>query len=295
MKLFSCVCQQVVYFESVSCTRCGRTLAFLPDRGVVAPLARVDGATAGATIWRPDGEDGPRHRLCRNSWEHEVCNWAFPAGDDEEYCRACRLNQTIPNLADPGAKAAWHRLELAKRRLLYTLLDLNLPVESKKEDPARGLAFSFLKDDPGAPRVFTGHNDGLVTINVAEADDPFREKMRVQMGETYRTVLGHFRHEIGHYYELRLVDGTPRVDAFRGAFGDETQDYQAALDRHYREGAPADWPQRFVSQYASMHPYEDFAETWAHYLHLVETLDTARSYGLALRPRPMGGPPLTDL
>jgi hypothetical protein len=144
-------------------------------------------------------------------------------------------------------------------------------------------------------KVFTGHNDGLITINIAEADDPFREKIRLQMGEAYRTVLGHFRHEIGHYFEMRLVDGSPRVEAFRKLFGDERELYQTALDRHYKQGPPKDWHERFVSAYASMHPFEDFAETWAHYLHMVETLDTARTYGLALRPQPIGGAALPEV
>jgi hypothetical protein len=223
--------------------------------------------------------------LCQNGWEHEVCNWAVPAAEAEPYCRACRLNQTIPNLGDPAAKEAWHRLEIAKRRLLCTLFDLRLPVESKAVDPERGLAFSFLKNE-GDAIVFTGHNDGLITINIAEADDPFREKTRVQMGETYRTLLGHFRHEIGHYYWDRLIADGPWLAGFRSRFGDERADYGEAQQRHYQSGPPPDWGRHFVSAYASMHPWEDWAETWAHYLHMSDTLETARAYGLALRPRP---------
>jgi hypothetical protein len=131
--------------------------------------------------------------------------------------------------------------------------------------------------------VFTGHSDGLITINVAEADDPFREKIRAQLGEAYRTVLGHFRHEIGHYYWDRLVKDSPWQRRFRDLFGDERADYQEALDRHYKEGAPADWNDHFVSQYASMHPWEDWAETWAHYLHMFDTLETAKVYGLRVK------------
>jgi hypothetical protein len=278
MKLFSCVCEQLLFFESVACTRCGRALAFLPDRAAVVAME-----PAGEGLWKPAAGEERTYRWCRNRWEHEVCNWAV--ADGEEYCRACRLNQTIPNLADPAAKGAWHRLEIAKRRLLTTLFDLGLPVESKTEDPARGLAFSFLKEAPGGAKVFTGHDEGLITINVAEADDPFREKMRVQMGETYRTLLGHFRHEIGHYYWDRLIKDRC-LDGFRARFGDEQSDYAAAQRRHYENGPPGDWPLRFVSAYASMHPWEDWAETWAHYLHIYDTLETARAYGLALRPRP---------
>jgi hypothetical protein len=286
MKLFSCVCGQLLFFESVMCTRCKRTLAFLPDRGIVAAVeADRDG------LWRNalnNSEDrGPRYRPCRNGREFEVCNWTVPAAERDEYCRACRLNQVIPNLSDPQARKAWHKLEIAKRRLMYTLMDLELPVASKTEDPERGLAFSFLEEDDTGARVFTGHSDGLVTINIAEADDPFRERMRLQMGEAYRTLLGHFRHESGHYYWDRLVAGTRWLDGFRKLFGDETRSYAEARDGHYRNGAPADWPSRFVSAYASMHPWEDWAETWAHYLHMTDTLETARAYDLALKPKPV--------
>ena len=285
MKLFSCVCGQLLFFESVTCTRCGRALAFLPDRRILGPVEeREDG------LWRDAilGDGGPHYRACLNGREHAVCNWLVLDGDPEGYCRSCRLNQMVPNLADPEAKEAWHRLEIAKRRLLYTLLDLELPVASKKEDPERGLAFAFLKEDAdGETKVFTGHSDGVVTINIAEADDPFREKIRVQMGEPYRTLLGHFRHESGHYYWDRLIDDGPWRAGFRELFGDESADYTQARDHHYSAGPPDDWPTRFVSAYASMHPWEDWAETWAHYLHMTDTLQTARAYDLAIKPKPV--------
>jgi hypothetical protein len=287
MKLFSCVCGQLLFFESVACTRCGRTLAFFPDRLILGPVEAGPGDDG---LWRDavKGERGPHYRACRNGRDHGVCNWAVLEADSDEYCRACRLNQVIPNLADPEAQQAWHRLEIAKRRLLYTLLELDLPVASKTEDPERGLAFAFLKEDAtGQTRVFTGHSDGVVTINVAEADDPFREKMRVQMGEPYRTLLGHFRHESGHYYWDRLIG--PEHAEFRERFGDESADYAQARDRHYHQGAPPDWQARFVSAYASMHPWEDWAETWAHYLHMIDTMETARAYDLVIKPEPVAG------
>jgi hypothetical protein len=297
MKLFSCsACGQVVFFENVKCTKCGHTLAYLPDRALVSALEPAGSA------FRALAAGGAVYRLCRNSTEHAACNWAIPESTQGDYCFACSFNEVVPNLADEKAKDEWRKLERAKRRLFYTLMGLGLPLESRQEDN-KGLGFAFKQDSAGE-KVFTGHSDGLITINIAEADDPFREKMRQQMGEAYRTVLGHFRHEIGHYFELRLVDlvaaggagqGSPRIEGFRAVFGDEQQDYQAALDRNYKAGAPADWPAHFVSPYASMHPYEDFAETWAHYLHMVETLETARSYGLALRPRPVGGAKVADL
>jgi hypothetical protein len=179
--------------------------------------------------------------------------------------------------------------------LLYTLFDLGLPVESKSEDQAHGMAFQFLEDDPAVGAVFTGHEAGVITINIAEADDPFREKMRVQLGEGYRTLLGHFRHEIGHHYWNRLVEPGDWLPRFRERFGDERADYGQAQQRHYDRGPPPDWSVHCVSPYASMHPWEDWAETWAHYLHMTDTVETARAHGLALRPRPVtdGDPPHT--
>jgi hypothetical protein len=290
MKLFTCsACRQVLFFDNFTCGSCGRALAYLPDRGVLSALEPGDEAGE----LRALAANGAAYRMCRNGLEHAACNWAIPAAETGDYCFACVFNQVVPNLADEKAKEDWRKLERAKRRLFYTLMGLGVPLE-RKQNGDRGLAFAF-KQDSAAEKVFTGHSDGLVTINVAEADDPFREKIRQDLGEAYRTVLGHFRHEIGHYFQMRLVDGTTNVEEFRRLFGDERADYKAALDRHYQDGPPPDWPQRFVSPYASMHPFEDFAETWAHYLHMVETLDTARSYGLALRPQPVGGAKVTDL
>jgi len=153
----------------------------------------------------------------------------------------------------------------------------------------------FLQEQLGHRGRFHRHNEGLITINIAEADDPFREKTRQELGEPYRTLLGHFRHEIGHYYWDRLIKNQRSIEPFRTLFGDETADYAEAQKQHYETGPPAEWAQRFVSAYASMHPWEDWAETFAHYLHIVDTLETARTYGLALKPRAASGAPLPDL
>jgi hypothetical protein len=171
--------------------------------------------------------------------------------------------------------------------LFYSLLQFRLPLATRAEHP-EGLAFDMLSDpaDPNAPKVLTGHDAGLITLNIAEADDAERESRRQGMHEVYRTLLGHFRHEVGHYYWDRLVrDGGQAVlDRYRELFGDERQDYAQALQRHYDQGPPADWAEHHISAYASTHPWEDFAETWAHYLHIVDTLGTASAYGLALHP-----------
>ncbi|HEX6242334.1 MAG TPA: putative zinc-binding metallopeptidase, partial [Polyangiales bacterium] len=226
--------------------------------------------------------NGQTVRMCQNHTDFGACNWAVDDDDPEPLCLACRLNDVIPNQSKPELREAWLQLEGAKRRLMYTLYQLKLPVEGREEGKEGGLSFAFMAGEKEQP-VFTGHSDGLITINVAEGNDPFREKMRTQLGEAYRTVLGHFRHEIGHYYWDRLIKDSDWLPKFRALFGDETLDYAQALERHYKEGAPADWSERFVSQYASMHPWEDWAETWAHYLHIFDTLDTAKSYGLRVK------------
>ena len=285
MKLFSCsTCNQTVFFENVRCTRCGDMLAYLPDHAIMSAMEPGDGGlVAKAPIAK-----GERYVLCRNSADHGVCNWAVPEKDDDMYCRGCRLNRVIPDLSRPGALQAWRSIEHAKKRLLYTLYELGLPVESPRERKG-GLVFSFKASDAKAESVvLTGHDEGHITLNIAEASTPFREKLREQLGESYRTLLGHFRHEIGHYYWDVLIRDTDRLEPFRELFGDPNKDYDAELKRHYRDGPPANWQTAFVTTYATMHPWEDWAETWAHYLHIVDTLGTARSYGMALRPEPTG-------
>jgi hypothetical protein len=201
------------------------------------------------------------------------------------YCAACQHNRTIPDLSVPGNEAAWCKLEHAKHRLFYSLLQLRLPLVTRAEDREHGLAFDFLVDPTNAgddARVTTGHDNGLITLAVAEADDAERERRRVGMGEPYHTLLGHFRHEIGHYYWDRLVRDGGRIEACRALFGNDEKDYGQALRAHYEEGAAADWQDRFISAYASSHPWEDFAETWAHYLHIIDTLKMAAAFGLSL-------------
>jgi hypothetical protein len=193
----------------------------------------------------------------------------------------------IPDLSIADNLANWQKIEIAKHRMFYSLLRFKLPTPTKAEAPEAGLAFDFLAElpQPNAPRVMTGHDNGLITLALAEADDALREQNRVAMHEPYRTLIGHFRHEIGHYYWDRLVRDGGQLDACRQLFGDDSQDYGLALQNHYANGAPADWQANFVSQYATSHPWEDFAETWAHYLHIVDTLEIARAFGLSTHPR----------
>jgi hypothetical protein len=309
MRTFACQsCSQPVYFENVVCTQCGATLGFLPDALRLAALAEQPDGTwtpirpteklRSPNRWsrlfsrRPETPDARNHidrhyRKCANYTEHNVCNWMVPAEIDESLCVVCRPNRTIPNLSRPGNLEKWYRIERGKRRLAYGLMRLGLPVRTRVEDPEHGLAFDFLSslDAPPDKPILTGHANGVITLNIDEADPVKRERMRVDMDETYRTLVGHFRHEIGHYYWDVLIRDGGRLDSFRNLFGDERQDYGEALEDHYRNGPPADWQDRFITTYASSHPWEDWAETWAHYLHITDTLETAAHFGIEVERR----------
>jgi hypothetical protein len=281
MKLFVCQnCANVLYFENTRCERCGFDLGYLPEIGTLSAL-QPDGER-----WRALASAGRSYRRCENA-QHDACNWLVPAETAARFCAACRHNGTIPNLGDSGNLSHWRKIELAKHRLLYSLINLNLPLATRAEDPEHGLLFQFLADPPAesGPRVMTGHDNGVVTIALVEADDVERERRRTLMGEPYRTLVGHFRHEVGHHYWDLLVRDGNRLDPFRALFGDERADYGGALKRHHANGPPADWRQRFVSTYATAHPWEDFAETWAHYLHIVDALETAGAFGVTVAPR----------
>lgn len=292
MKVFHCDhCGHLLFFENVECVSCHHRLAFLSDLRVVGSLDQdSDG------VWRSplSRAAGGAYRLCRNYTDNQVCNWAVPSDDPNPLCLSCRLTRVIPDLTRPEYHAPWYRLEIAKRRLVFTLTELGLPVRNREDDPEHGLGFEFKADPPEAnsPRVLTGHAGGVITINIAEADDAERERRRVSMHEPYRTLLGHFRHEVGHYYWERLVADGAELEQFRAVFGDERREYAEALRRHYDYGPPPDWQMRFVSAYAAAHPWEDWAETFAHYLHMVDTLETAEACGLSLWPQRRDEPSL---
>jgi hypothetical protein len=292
MKPFHCNrCEQRVYFENVRCESCDTLLGYVPELDEISAFDDVGDGT-----WRSlhPAAEGKLYRPCHNYAVENVCNWMLPADDPAPLCRACRLTRTIPNLSTQDNRFYWYRLETAKRRLLYTLAELGLSIEGHDTDPEHGLEFEFLEDQGDGERVMTGHSNGKITLNIAEADDAHCERMRTAMGEPYRTLLGHFRHESGHYYFERLIAGTRWQEPFRRVFGDDSADYGQALDTYYRDGAPADWPQSYISAYATMHPWEDWAETWAHYLLIVDVLDTATSYGVALLPPGPNDPALLD-
>jgi hypothetical protein len=282
LKLFECQqCGQLLFFENTRCERCGRRLGYLPERVTISALE-----PRGADRWRPLAGGEQTVRYCANA-RYDACNWLIPDDEPSAYCRACRLNRIVPDLGIPGNLVFWQRLEAAKHRLVYGLLRLELPLGGGFDGADPGPRFEFLAGSGAAfqegPTVVTGHRNGVITIDVAEADDVERERHRRDLLEPYRTLLGHFRHEIGHYYWDRLVRSAVWHEAFRDLFGDERTDYAGALQAHYASGPQPGWQGAHISGYASAHPWEDFAETWAHYLHIVDTLETAAAFGLQVR------------
>lgn len=287
MKTFRCdKCGHPLFFENVQCLQCGSDLAFLPDALALAPVEPVPGADG---LWwrkvrrriKSDStrkSDESRYRLCLNHTQHQACNFAVPEHDPNALCVSCRQTRVLPDLSVEGNHERWYRIEVAKRRLFYNLARLGLVAIDPPAGIRDGPVYEFLADTP-AQRVMTGHVEGVITLNIAEADDAERVKRRIEMREPYRTLLGHLRHESGHFYWEPLVDDGGPIEEFRRLFGDERQDYAGALRQHYASGgSPAGWQASFVSAYATSHPWEDWAETWAHYLHMVDLLETASSY-----------------
>jgi hypothetical protein len=271
VRAFSCQsCGQLVFFENTACLRCGAKLGFDWPRRELLTLPSDGGVAA----------------RCANL-DLVACNWLVQ--HDGELCASCEVTRTRPSDDDPEGLEQLRVAEAAKRRLLFELGELGLPVQSWR-DRDGGLAFELLSSH--AERVTTGHADGVITLDLAESDDVHRMRIRDELGEPYRTVLGHLRHEVGHYYWPLLVTEGDARDRFRALFGDEREDYGAALERHYADGPPADWSQQFVSAYAATHPWEDWAETFAQYLHIWDALQTAAEYGVRVgdaEPDPAAG------
>ncbi|MBL8597275.1 MAG: putative zinc-binding peptidase [Devosia sp.] len=280
MKLFRCDhCSNIVYFENTVCESCGHTLGYWHETNMMVSL-EVDGDHFTAPRL-----PGRRFVYCTNA-QHGACNWLVdyqPGGDP--YCRACRHNALVPDIADPANLVRWQVIERAKKRLFYSLLRFRLPLATRNEDGVHGLGFQFLNEAITPSPVLTGHASGIITLALSEADDAAREYRRTQFNEPYRTLLGHFRHEIGHHFWDLLVAGQPAHAKFRALFGDDSADYAAALQAYYDQGAPPGWQATHISAYATSHPWEDWAETWAHYLHIVDTTEMAAAFGVRLDPR----------
>jgi hypothetical protein len=291
MKTFHCThCHQQVFFENSRCLHCGYPLAYLPDRREMAAVrVAPDGLVHTVGLGRHT------YHRCANEG-NGLCNWAIPSSDSHRLCTSCRLTRRAPvSLTDRPAMA---KLEASKRRLIYTLLQLELPLTPRSHAAPQGLCFDFLADtkaDGHRHRITTGHDNGVITINLAEADDVQRELERTRQAEPYRTLLGHFRHETGHYYWDSLIRGSEHLTQFRSLFGDERVSYGDALKRHYDKGPPTHWQERYISAYASAHPWEDWAECWAHFLHMLDALESAAASGLALAPSARNVPRLRPM
>ncbi len=275
MRAFTCQnCQQLVFFENSECLRCHSSLGFVPARRSIVALH--PGERSGALV---AVDDRSGHRRCMNAGL-AACNWVVPDHDPNDLCDSCRLTRKRPADEDEAGMQAFAAAEEAKRRLMFQLLELGLPIVSREDDPVTGLAFDLLSSK--GDKVYTGHENGVVTLDLAESDHVYRTQVREKLGEVYRTVLGHLRHEIGHYFWTVLIEHGGPIGHFRTLFGDETISYDDELKRHYAEGPPLDWREHFVSSYATMHPWEDWAETFAHYLHIRDTLQTAAAFGVSV-------------
>lgn len=296
MKTFNCTCKDhpILFFESSLCIACKRVVGLDDNFDNVEPYDLDEESGE----YFKTKEPKIRYQKCDNHADFKTCNgmvnlntFVASKNEGEVLCFACRFNETIPDLSVERHIPLWKKMESAKRRAIYTLKAFSLPLQTISESPENGLSFDFTTDRDvndhfvsklkDQETVFTGHNCGHITINLAEADDVARSQTKHAMGEHYRTLLGHFRHELGHYYFDHLIAGSPKKHALcKTYFGDDELDYQTALKKHYENGAPKDWRENFISEYATMHPYEDWAETWAHYMHIMDTLQTAKNFSI---------------
>ncbi len=291
VRRFNCTCGNSVFFENNQCVACSSELGWCPVCAAIGPIIRESNGgyrcghqTCGVALTK-----------CYNYAHENVCNRCVVTSHDvggHTLCDYCRFNETIPDLSVKDNRKKWLRLERGKRRLLYTLDLLRLPYGDDRDGIESKLSFDF-KDDVAPERkwlwvmskgeqVYTGHANGKITINLREADHVEREKARVSFNEAHRTVIGHFRHEIGHYYWDLLVKSQCEADCI-AIFGDhDNPNYSEALEKYYKEGPAPGWEQSFVSNYATMHSWEDFAETFATYLDMISVLDTAFNMGFLM-------------
>ena len=292
MRNFTCECGNTLYFANSQCLSCQRPVGFISQEMVLTACEIADNGDWISCL------NGKRYRPCSNYSQKNVCNWLVPVDYENSLCESCQTTETIPDLSKPENISLWFLMEQAKRQLLYTLRKLGLDNwNNPDEGPALRFRFleDFTEDEYGVEltvksTVITGHNHGVITLNLKEAEEASRVKIREQMNERYRTLIGHFRHESGHYYWDVLVQDSEHLPRYRELFGDERQDYTQALQNYYQNGPDANWQRYFISAYASMHPWEDWAESWAHYMHIVDTLETAKEYSLTIYQKPLSNP-----
>lgn len=277
MKIFQCDhCGHSLFFENYNCENCGNYSGY---NDITQSMFTFD--TRSEALVSPF--DNLAYKYCKNK-EYEACNWLLEKSNPQDFCNACQLNRTIPDLHIDGNIEKWRKLENAKHRLVYQLQKIGVELPSKLQHPD-GICFDFVAQDEFAS-IMTGHSNGIITILLREADSVLREQMRKQFLEPYRTLIGHMRHEVGHYFFDRLVKNDANLlTDFRLLFGNEQVDYSDALEAYYKYGAPVDWKDSFISKYATSHPWEDWAETWAHYLHIMDIVETAYFFGMQTNPK----------
>ena len=285
MNRFYCKCGSEVFFDNRFCQNCGVALGFDSRTLEMVPIE-----PSGREQYKSLDLSARSFKLCANGSEFSSCNWLLPEDDENEFCFGCRFNRIIPNqkiidVSPPANHQRWCRLEAAKKRLIYTLLELKIPISDGWTDAENGLLFDFMEDiesgsDADSKKITTGYANGIITINVLEADDVARVSARSALNERQRTILGHFRHESGHFLWDRLFTRLPLSSEFKNIFGDPAKDYQESLNQYYKCGPPSDWSNSFITAYASSHPLEDFAETWNHFLLIFDTVETAYAHGL---------------
>lgn len=282
MKLYTCTnCNNSLYFENSACLNCNHAVGFEAGKFNMITL------DTNQNNYSAVNDKNEVYRYCTNAI-HGTCNWLVPVAQASLFCTACSLNRTIPELSNLVNQDKWKRIEIAKHRLVYSLLRLRLPVKPKLTvDDVEGIAFDFMGDTSPAERVMTGHDNGVITLNIEEADESQLTRHKLDLGEKYRTLLGHFRHEIGHYYWDVLVKESNYLEKFRKLFGNEEKDYSGALETYYKTPAQTNWNEFFISPYASAHPWEDWAESWANYMHMMDTLETAYSFGIGIHRQEM--------
>ena len=282
MKLYTCTnCHNTLYFENSTCLNCNHAVGF---EAAKFDLLALD---INQNAYSPVNDKNESYRFCSNAM-YGTCNWLIPITQTSDFCIACSLNRVIPELSIDKNRQKWARIEIAKHRLIYSLLRLGLPVSAKvNSTDINGIAFDFMADISATEKVMTGHDNGVISLNIEEADEGERVRHKLNLGEKYRTLLGHFRHEIGHYYWDVLIKDGPHLEKFRQLFGNDEKDYSEALEIYYKTETPANWNDTFISSYATSHPWEDWAETWAHYMHLMDTLETAWSFGIGIQNKGM--------
>lgn len=256
VKRLACpVCGNEVFFDSLTCVRCGSELALDVDE---LGLRVLDLDHASPCVRR-------------TTW---ACNWRA-VGPNAPFCRSCVLVDAGGHDHDP----AMVPFQSAQRRALYQLVQFGVSTEAGSD-----LRFAYRSSHAGDD-VRIGHRNGEITLDLAEVDPAHREQVQATLGEQYRTPLGHIRHELGHYVWQELVALDPaRLEAFREVFGDERIDYAEALARHYARTDDGSWYGTHASFYATAHPWEDFAESWAQVMHVHDVVETGASWGVVTAP-----------